>query len=234
MEVEFPYNALLWDEFAKWAQLIYKSPNFDETERDYKLVIGNHLRGARAEFLAKTETWQVALRSAFGSPNNLTPWQIKQPFLALIDEDPGLLSDALAAIWQPEEDLVGRNPADYGYDYTGFSGTPPYAAERIDQFIRVLQNRPDQTAGSKLNMLEVLGSCLLMAISPEYSPIYRADPMNSAYRLTGSPAPLRRDPPLKKYLHAVDFLVQVVAQCSNRGVDIRDPLDAQSIVWWIT
>ena len=32
----------------------------------------------------------------------------------------------------------------------------------------------------------------------------------------------------------MDFLDQVLAQCGLRGVDLRDPLDAQSIVWWIT
>ena len=137
--------------------------------------------------------------------------------------------NALTAIWRPDQELSSyqeENPDNARLSLT-------YASERLTEFIAILSGIP-QIGSTRLNMLEVLGSFLLMAINPYNYPIYRADPINKAYRLTGE-IPVRRvASPLMKYERGVAFLNDVMERSIAAGIELRDLLDAQSVVWSIT
>ena len=79
----------------------------------------------------------------------------------------------------------------------------------------------------------VMASFLLMADNPTEYPIYRPTPIQNACKLTGYPQPDSTDD-WERYSHALDFFDELVAQAYSRGLNIRDRLDAQSLVWYIT
>src|SRR5580700_5910773 len=71
----------LWSGFVSWAKRFYERPDFATNERDYKLVVADRLLEARHAVVDNTGDWLEKLRLAFGSPNNLTPWQVHDRFL---------------------------------------------------------------------------------------------------------------------------------------------------------
>ena len=75
-----------------------------------------------------------------------------------------------------------------------------------------------------------LASFLLMALGGEQHPIYRWNPFRIAYHMTRYPTPESG----AEYEHAVAFLDEFIAQAAERGLMIKDRLDAQSLVWCIT
>ena len=79
----------------------------------------------------------------------------------------------------------------------------------------------------------VMASFLLMADSPTDYPIYRPTPIQNACKLTGHP-PCDSTDAWERYSHALDFFDEFVTQASARDLNIRDRLDAQSLVWYIT
>ena len=59
-------------------------------------------------------------------------------------------------------------------------------------------------------------------------------PFHAAYQMTGHPRVSVRAPSADKYGHAVEFLDEFIRQATNRGIDIHDRLDAQSLVYCVT
>lgn len=227
-----PPDSDAWLEFTKWGRLFFEWEQFDSTERAYKLEIAEKLNAAREAFLDKDESWTTLLRRAFGTPNNLTPWRVHQPFLEFVEGSPTVAQRALLEIWKPSEDLISYQNAEQGSGNLN-PNIPAYASERLENFIEVLS----EIAGAsniRFNMLEVLGSFLLMGVDSAHCPIYRADPLNKAYRLTNESPPGRGATAVAKYERGISFLVDVMENCSVQGLELRDIVDAQSIVWCIT
>ena len=79
----------------------------------------------------------------------------------------------------------------------------------------------------------VIASFLLMADGPTEYPIYRPTPVQNACKLTGYP-PCEDADTWERYDHALGFFDEVVTQASSRGLHVRDRLDAQCLVWYIT
>ena len=213
-------NEERWNEFIEWARLITEDWNaFEEAEIAYKREISQKLWDAKHAFSSKIPGWQMSLKDAFKPPNNLTPWQSHSRFLSLIDKDPETLDDALSAIWNSKNS--GSDPAD--------------DIANMDGFIRALSR--DTVQVKDLNMLEVIGSFLLMAFDNHgYGryPIYRASPINAAYVLTDEPSPERSATPLDRYSKAMAFMDKVQQEGVKRKVVLRDRVDVQSVIWSIT
>jgi 5-methylcytosine-specific restriction protein B len=224
-----PDSDTSWTEFIRWVKLLFEWDGFDATERDYKLKISDNLRVARDAFLTREDGWQNLVKQAFGTPNNLTPWRIHAPFLGLVTGGQMIAERALAEIWRPENELDAYQE---GGSVDGRL-LRTYGSERLSKFIEILSEVPKGGSGS-LNMLEVLGSFLLMGMDPYHYPIYRADPFNKAYRLTDEVPARRVASPLVKYERAVAFLSDVLERSIAAGTGLRDLLDAQSVVWSIT
>ena len=79
-----------------------------------------------------------------------------------------------------------------------------------------------------------MASFLLMARDATRHPFYASRPFGRAYRFTGHPRPARGAERWEQYGHAVAFLDELIGQARDRGLDIRDRLDAQSLVWCMT
>lgn len=145
-----------WTELVEWGRRFYESDVFDEEERDYKLVVGERLQSARDAVERDEADWQIRLREAFGSPNNMTHWQFEHgPFLEWCDEQPADARAFLQALWAadprsaPElSDALGLLPPEVlrgpaarlavaalllaAHDIREF---PPYRASVVSKFV---------------------------------------------------------------------------------------------------
>jgi MoxR-like ATPase len=193
-----------WAQFIHWAKRFYEFGDFDAEERDYKLEIGAKLRKAR-EVLLAGQPWLTLLREAFGPPNNLTPWQSYQPFLKWCETHPLEAAKALRKIWQG-------------------SGVE---TERIRGFLQELPDEIVHGTGSRLT----IASFLLMEVDPMSLPIYKATQIRRGCELTGYPRPQKGSDEADIYAHALAFFDQVSEEASTRGLDLRDRLDAQGVLW---
>ena len=81
----------------------------------------------------------------------------------------------------------------------------------------------------------LLVSTLLMGEDPTQYPMYRYSSLKAAYKLTGYlSAPNDSPDAWIRYEHALNFFDEFIKQASYRGLKVRDPLDAQSLVWCLT
>ena len=207
-----PYvpNAARWDAFAGWARRFYEWEGFAESERNYKLEIGEHLAEARRAFLDRDADWEEKLRLAFGKPNNLTHWRSQTgPFLGLLDSDPAMTESALTPVWAEDGETT---------------------RERVRGFVNSVAEAP-----TAIGVPEGVASFLLMAHGPTEHPYYQVTRFGAAYEFTGYPHPAgSRTPRWDRYAYGVAFLDEFIRQAKDRGVNIRDRLDAQSLVWCVT
>jgi 5-methylcytosine-specific restriction protein B len=207
-----------WDEFVGWAKKFREEDDFDAEERDYKIEVAANLSTARQAFLSG-EDWLEKLRNAFGPPNNLTPWREHSRFLNLVHDDPEAGTELLGHIW--------LTPGSYGDPLS-----PNSTAHRaVAGFVARLE---DTSGTHGIGMPEVLASFMAGAIDPYDLPIYRASPYNEAYKLTGEPPWPPAAPKVERYFHALRFLDKFTNESAQRGLQLRDRLDAQSLVWSVT
>src|SRR5260370_20985556 len=191
-----------WDEFVSWAQRFYAEPDFEPNERSYKTVVADHLRTAQEALGASSPVWLEKLQGAFGSPNNLTSWQMHDKFLQWAKASPEEAAGALAVIWSPDKARIG-----------GF-----------------LSRLPETVIGGRGSRLS-LASFLQMAIDEYQLPFFKPTPASHAYRMAGYPAPDKAAAEQPMYDHFVQFLDTFIAQARDRGLAIRDRLDAQGLLW---
>jgi MoxR-like ATPase len=70
-----------------------------------------------------------------------------------------------------------------------------------------------------------------MGLDPYTHPPFRADPFTHARRLTDYPSLPNRSGEAALYQHFLGFLQKLSDECSARGLELRDHLDAQSVMW---
>lgn len=100
-------------------------------------------------------------------------------------------------------------------------------ADRIRGFLRLLPDEILHGMGSRLT----LASFLNMAVDPYSYPVYRARALRKGFDLTGYP---ELDLPTDEagvYEHALGFFDRLAEEASARGLDLRDRLDAQGLLW---
>lgn len=213
-EFQFHYPAVLelwepdpskWGQFIRWARRLIDYPGFDQDERDYKLESAAHLQAARAAVKSGEEGWGDDLQRAFGPPNNLTSWRAHGTLLKWFKEQPREGATALENIWS------GETPVE----------------ESIRAFLKRVPNDVVSGPGTRVN----LASFLATAIDPEKFPTYQHTAFRAGYALTDHPPP---DPDADEaaiYTHALAFLDTLAKEGAKRGLDLRDRLDAQSVLW---
>ena len=78
-------------------------------------------------------------------------------------------------------------------------------------------------------------SFLLIGDDPTKYPMYRYSSLKAAYKLTGYPSAPNDSPDAwTRYEHALDFCDEFIKQASYRDLQVRDRLDAQSLIWCVT
>ncbi|MCY3913241.1 MAG: AAA family ATPase [Chloroflexi bacterium] len=194
-----------WGMFIRWSRRFVDHPDFDEEERDFKLEIADNLQAARSAVEADSDDWVGTLRRAFGNPNNLTSWQVHDRFLTWCGEHRTEARTALLNLWRGESAIE--------------------AAVRV--FLNCVPARVDSTPGGRAN----LAAFLAMAADPSAYPPYRVTVLKSGYDLTGYPVPDNDSDEAAVYRHALDFFDMFIREASQRGLDLRDRLDAQSALW---
>jgi len=202
-------DAERWDAFMEWAQRFHEWDGFAEAERNYKLELGTALAEAREAFLSDRPDWRDMLRKVVGSPYVPVFRIMIFRFIDLLQSDPAMVADGLRSVWATGDSVPAR--------------------ERVRGFVESLSSAP-QAIGTP----EGLAAFLLLARDATSNPFYMWTPFNTVYRMTGYPSVSVRAPSADKYGHALDFLDEFIRQATNRGVHVRDRLDAQSLVWCVT
>ena len=194
-----------WDQFIHFARKMLAHPQWDETERDYKLVIAEHVKQARTAFLAGSDEWQAHLKRAFASPANVVNWRVADPFWSWHKADPDAVRDALTAIWSDASE------------------------DRMEAF---LSRMPTSVLSGPSARLSIM-SQLLGGVDPTRYTWFRTRPFNNVYNLMKYPFPPSNASDAAVYQHALGFLDRILEEASKRGLELRDRLDAQGVVWFM-
>lgn len=197
-----------WERFIGWARRFAEHSLFDRFERYYKEETASNIRAAKSALDAGKDSWLEALRDAFNPPNNLTNWRDHTPFLDWCKENPEAAADALRALWSQKSSLPAA--------------------------IRDFLGRVPQDSPSGKNTRAKIAAFLAMAIDPYDYPPFRVTTYQAAYKLTGHPLPASDADEADVYEHALGFLDKVLAEAANYGLELRDRLDAQSVLWSLT
>jgi hypothetical protein len=193
-----------WDQFFFWARRFYEWPGFDAEERDYKLEVATNLRKSYEAVVNGSSDWLQKLKSAFGKPNNLTPWQVNDRFLKWCASESDTARAALTALWTSEEPET--------------------------QGILAFQQQVPKEAYNGM-LLAITSFLLLGRLDPHHYPIYRDVPFKKGFKLVGYPDPPKNIDGPQLYSYALGFLDKMMVEAKARGLSLRDRLDAQGLLW---
>ena len=209
IEIQWNPKRKTWDEFIKRAKEYVTSGRLETEEIGYKREMGEDLAAARRAVLADASNWddllKHALRTRGGHP---IAWPLLSDFNKWCSENPAEALGALQALWA--------------------EGGPSDAAGRI----RAFYDRFPRSAlrGAEGNSANV-ASVLLMGLDVDQYPPFRVGVFNNAYDLTGYGRQERGADDGNLYQHALGFLDRFIEEASERGLELRHRLDAQSVVW---
>lgn len=197
-----------WSEYLGWAAKIYAVSDFDLEERDYKLEVAERMREARRLCEAGDDSWLPALRRAFGPPNNMTAWRANDDLLTWSSANPEQARALLVRLWSDPDDISAT-----------------------------LADWPVQTsAGNKVALV----SLLLLAVDAARFPVFRSTVLRRTLALLDLSSRIRvttRESAGAElaawYDDFVGILREMVEKLSERGTELRDLMDAQSIAWWL-
>ena len=192
-----------WDALIEWARLFYQWDRFLETERDYKVEIAHTLSGVRDMLLDGFPNWDAGLKGPRSPGYHLINWRVYSAFRNLLDKDKPLVGSVLRQFWES----TGRLTAE----------------ERVRQFEERIAVGP----GGQL------AAAFLMADDPASNPPYRAEYLNKAYQLVGRERDEVGDDGGRRYRRMLSFLDEFIRRAEARNLQIRDRLDAQSLLWCV-
>lgn len=195
-----------WSQFVRFAGLFYRLPRFDEWERDYKLRLAETLKPAVTGLSGEADETIEAFRKALRSKDqNIVRWQDFEPFVKWYRETLPTSHAAVTAVIEP-----GKLPA-----------------ERIRSF---LQQVPAQVIKSPASRT-TLASAFLFAFDARNLILFRASPFSWAYKQVGYPEPPGGADEAARYEHALGFCDRFMNEADQRGLKLRDRLDAQGLIW---
>lgn len=197
-----------WDEFIFWARKWREWARFDEEERAYKIAIAQKLNDAREALFANGDWKTLLLDVVAGSANNLLHFTTKDNFKTALAADPAAFERGLRRMWH--------------FNQEGPAG-------RLGGFWHEIRPVLGKTADRR-----ALGFFLLGGIDVYRFPPYKQTAFLAAYDLTKWPAPAPTSKAANLYRHGLTFLDRIVEEAAARGLQLRDRLDAQSVLWCIT
>ena len=176
----------------------------DREEIDYKVEAGQKLGAAREAFLVGREDWWNLLKR--GLSVNFIHFTQAARLRDWMNETPDDARSALGALWTRDDVSV---------------------TERIHSFSRLFPRSVMSGVGTRMNVI----SALLMGVEPLQYPPFRVGIFNDAYDITGYGRPDQDADEAIVYERALGFLDRFIEEASERGVQLRHRLDAQSLVW---
>ena len=198
-----------WEAFLHWGQRLADSVDLEVEERDYKLQLAKRLQSVRELALAADSEWLDEFKRTLASTNLLNRFFL----IAFFDElksQPEKVREVLVSFW---------------------SGEPE--PEHLDDFLLAVRSLSNHSAYSPGNVV-ALGSLLLMAQSVESYPPYRPTPINMTCKLTGFAKQPGRLSPNLRYQTLLDLCDEIVDRADDAGLEVRDRLEAQGLIWAIT
>jgi len=195
-----------WDEFVESAQEYVDSGLIDSEENDYKIRIGQRVAEAREAALAESSNWADVVKSSIGG--NLIFHIALAEFRDWIDDAPAESLSALRALWRDGDASV---------------------SERVRAFTEFLPRSAIGSVGARTN----IASVLLMGVDVRDYPPFRVTLFDEAYKRIGYTQPNPGTDEAALYNHALGFLDRFIDEASERGLTLRDRLDAQSVMWAI-
>ncbi|MGH8435067.1 MAG: McrB family protein [Pseudomonas sp.] len=100
------------------------------------------------------------------------------------------------------------------------------ASDRIERFAEAVG---ENAYGARIR----IAAALLLADEPENHPPFAERAIKAAYKLVSYPLPANGADLDARYEHALEFFDRVLEESTQRGLELRDRLDAQSVVWGI-
>jgi MoxR-like ATPase len=192
-----------WLGFQAWAKRLWRDLHLDSLERSYKLDAVGRTAAAADALRAASGDWVSLLRTAFTKENNLVGWRVYQPFLQWVETNQGAAGSALRELWDAPSSFA------------------------VDRFLEHVPDDAAQAMGARLSV----ASFLLGAADPTRFPQWRANVVDTAYRLTGFARPQPPASAGETYELFLTFLDQVVDIAGRVEIVLRDRLDAQGLVW---
>ena len=195
-----------WDEFVRRARVIVNTGRLEE-EIGYKLRAGERLAEAKEAVLGDAANWADLVKRGIGGGNLV--FRIAQArFRGWIDESRSDALSALTALWARDDSDV---------------------ASRISNFCRLLPTSAASDPGTRTTVASVL----LMGLDAEQFPSFGANVFDTAYQFTGYDGPEAGSEEAVIYGCALGFLDRLIEEASERGLELRNRLDAQALVWSI-
>ena len=196
-----------WVGYLFWAGRFHGLSTFDRDERDYKLTIAERMGHARTAVLAGDEDWVAKLKRAYGSPNNITSFHGHGSFTRWVEANHVVARDLLANLWGDEGD----------------------ALERFEAFTSEVPTDAVRGRGVRANVLGLL----LLAIDPHSLPPFKTTELERSYRLVGFDPPSAEAHDVDVYRHALAFYDALLERAKSAGLELRDRLDGQGVMWCI-
>lgn len=197
---------------SKWQEAIQlcrdvlaDRPAFEKGEVNYKHDIAANVQVAFAAAEAG-DPMAPALKKALGSPNNL-----------LFFVDQSRFRD-----WARDEDAASRDAL------LTLKAAGPVAA-RVDAFVQEIPPLVLKSPGAKIGF----ASFFLLGLDPAQFPMYRPGAIKGAEKILGWPPAPEGTSLGEEYQHHIDFVSHFRDLLREEGLDVRDLLDAQSLIWML-
>ncbi len=198
-----------WTEFVNLAKGFMRTGEF-EREVANKLAISRKLEAVRKSVLAESGDWGDLVKREIA--NYLINYRPTSRFKDWVDESPDDALEALQAIWTDNDSSVSER-------IRAFS----------DLFPTSVISGSGRRSGTRVNVISVL----LMGVDVEQYPPFRIRTFDKLYKRTGYDSPKGNADEADLYNHALGFLDRFIEEASERGLNLRHRLDAQSVAWRI-
>lgn len=196
-----------WQQFMEFAAQFAKTIDLDADEYNFKLGIAERMRSSRELFLANDPLWFESLRKDLVASGLLNPYFM----MKLVDagrQHPEDLWAVLAPVW-------GKDP-------------DPRVLDALLQQLHPM-NPKQFTVGSVTS----LGSVLFMSSDPFSHPPYRAQAVKNFLKLVGWDDRGAHDGATRRYELLLESLDEVKRLAPEYGLQLRDRLDAQGLMWTV-
>lgn len=194
-----------WDEFFRFAKRVADNFDLDTEERRYKLADSARIADTLQLIEADSPEWPESLKKNIYATNLLNSFFV----MSFVDDCRDHSSQVRSAILDL---LVAEDPV-----------------AEFDNFRLALRplNQQKYTPGNTAS----LAAMLLMATDPtRYTP-YLTETVQKFWQLVGWPEVRRNAPQAERYASFLDSLDEVLVQAPQHGLELRDRLDAQGLVW---
>ncbi len=179
---------------------------FDNEEINYKLEISNRVK-TLFKALEEWEDFVPLLKRAFSSPNNLTIFYAHSPFIEWATEHQDEARKAMLELMEPSKHTVEN---------------------RINGFLNIVPADKPSGFGTRLTIT----SFFLMGFNPQNHPMYRTTDYETVEGLLGWEIPDEVSPG-EAYRQHRSFVNVFLNSLRKAGLDARDYLDAQSLIWML-